>query len=120
MEICVKLPPHSISYLYPEQTDRQTDSEGLAACLQELKSLLNPRRVENAWGLWLVTDIKRMTKKICACLSMHYMIIYSTNTFHLRMTHGDRKRKTGRETKPNNPQHIFLHPLLFPELTLRQ
>lgn len=30
---------------------------------------------------------------------MHYRIIYSTDMFHRRVTHGDRKKKAGRETK---------------------
>lgn len=33
MEICVKLHPQSISYLYSLQTDKQTEFKGLAVCV---------------------------------------------------------------------------------------
>lgn len=89
----MKLPPLSISYLYSILTDKQTESlKGLGVCASvEAQACVEPSQSGKCMGLVVrVTDIKKMTKCI--------RIIYSTNMSHLRVTHGDRERKTGRET----------------------
>lgn len=49
-----------------------------------------------------VTDIKKTKNaQFSPCV---IEIIYSTNMFHLWVTRGDRKRKSGRETKLNHLQ----------------
>lgn len=89
--------PHTLLVIYTLYRQTKTEFKGLAL-FAETQAFVEPSQSGKYMGLVVrVTDIKKMKK--CTLLSMHYRIIYSTNMFHLRVTHGDRKRKAGRETK---------------------
>lgn len=108
MEIFLKLHPHSISYLYSIQTDKQTESlNGWLS--EEAHAYLEPSLSGKCMGLVVrVADIKKMKKK-STFLSMHYRIIYSTNMFHRRVTHSDRKRVAEREKSCSRNCYTHYH-----------
>lgn len=87
--------PHTLLVIYTLYRHREFKRLALSA---ETQAFVEPSQSGKCMGLVVrVTDIKKMKK--CTLLSMQCRIIYSTNMFHLRVTHGDRKRKSGRETK---------------------